>query len=202
MFSPPLGLPPRTRATLTSVFGQPQPRPVEDTPEVRALCAELVPDEAPWVVKVSAPPWANPNDCTENVASVIERHGGSIEYGWQLWETLPGLMIEAEFHAVWKDEDGARLDVTPKAHPSINRIAFLPDPNLVYEGRQIDNIRRPLTDEPLIAALIQAAEDWYEATNRGDLADFHGQLTMTPELQAIMKRRLSIKAQISAKYYS
>jgi hypothetical protein len=181
----------------------PIPRPVADAPEVRALCERLVPGTAPFLIEVDdpPPPGAEPNDCTANIERVIEAHGGGIEYGWQLWETLPGVMIEAEFHAVWIDAAGTRRDVTPKAF-GITRIVFLPDPNLVYEGRQIDNVRVALRDDPLIHQLIEAAEQYYEATNRGELADFHGDLVLTPEMRGLLLRRLELERQIVQKYFA
>lgn len=180
----------------------PIPRAAVDTPEVRDLCEALVPGEIPVILSPDPPPWADPNQCTENVESLIERYGGTVEYGWQLWETLPGALLEAEFHAVWVDKEGRRHDVTPKAIPGITQIVFLPDPNLVYEGRQIDNLRRPLNDDPLIKAFIEAAEEFYEVTNRGELADYHGALTLTPEMQAIRQRQQRLQLLILRKYYS
>ena len=180
----------------------PIPRPVVDRPEVRLLCERLVPRAIPVVLHVDAPPWADPNECTQNVASVIEIYGGSVEYGWQLWETLPGVLLEGEFHAVWVDPKGRRLDVTPKEIAGLACSVFLPDPALVYEGRQIDNVRVPLKDDTLITAFIQAAEDFFEVTNRGELADYHGALVLTPEMKAIAARRQRLEMEILEKYYS
>ena len=179
----------------------PIPRPVVDTPEVRALCERLVAGTIPMLLKVDAPPWAQHNECVGNVESVIEIHGGAVEYGWQLWETLPGVLVEAEFHAVWVDADGRRLDVTPKELPGIKQIVFLPDPALVYDGRQIDNVRMPLKDDTLITEFIQTAERFYEVTNRDGLAAYHGELVLTPEMQMIQKRRGSLELMILDKYY-
>lgn len=178
----------------------PIPRPITDTPAARALCEELVPGAAPGLVEVNPPPWAKTNDCFPTVVRVIEEFGGTMECGWTLWETLPGVMIEAEFHAVWKSDEGHRVDVTPKAF-RVDRIAFLPDPTLVYEGRQIDNVRRPLVDDVLVARLINEAEAYYEATNRGDLADYHGMLKLTPEMKAIRTRMAQLHLKILQKYF-
>ncbi len=179
----------------------PFPRPVVDSSEVRELCGRLVPGEIPVILQVDAPAWAEPNECTSNVARVIESHGGGLEYGWQLWETLPGVMVEAEFHAVWIDDAGRRHDVTPKELPGITEIVFLPDADLVYEGRQIDNVRVPLRDDKLIRGFIRAAEDFYEVTNRGELAAYHGPLRFTPEMQAIAARRQRLELAILNRYY-
>lgn len=183
------------------------PKLPTDTPEVRALCERLVPGAIPVILEVERPPWANVRDCTANVERALDHHGGSIRYGWQLWETIPDVMLEAEFHAVWVDPSGALRDITPKDLP-FEQSVFLPDPELVYEGRQIDNVRVPLRDDQLVRDFIAAAEAYYEATNRGELADKHGDITpyLTPaqkqEIAEIMRRRMQLQLQIAAKYLS
>ena len=121
----------------------PFPKLPSDTLEVRALCARLVPGEIPVVLNVETVPGSEVNDCTANVERIVAGHGGRCQLGWQLWETLPGVMLEAEFHSVWVDPEGDLREVTPKAL-GFKQIVFLPDPKLHYEGRQIDNVRVPL----------------------------------------------------------
>ena len=169
------------------------PRPATDRPEVRSLCEELVPDIAPVELEINAPPTARAGDCTENVAWVIERHGGKMECGWRLWE-IPDVLVEGEFHAIWVSDQGARTDVTP--HSRFNKIIFLPDPSLVYEGRQINNVRRPLSTSPIVRDFISTADRLFEAMNRGDLADAHGEIAVTPEMLRLQQRLASLQAAI------
>lgn len=177
-----------------------------DTPEVKALCERLVPGEVPVILDVERPPWAKLNDCTANVERAIADYGGSVRYGWQLWETMPNVMIEAEFHAVWVDTDGGLRDITPKDFP-FEQSVFLPDPTLAYEGKQIDNVRVALVDDPLIHDFIASAEAYYEATNRGKLATMHGDITphLSPsqrkEIVQIVQRRERLGLQILNKYF-
>ena len=180
----------------------PIPRPASDTPAVRALCSELVPGGVPDVLRIDAPQWAKVDNCTENIKSVIALHGGTAEYGWQLMETIPDVLLEAEFHAVWVDQESSKHEVTPKIVPGWKQVVFLPDPELVYEGHQIDNVRRPLVHDPLVDEFIKAAEDYFEATNRGDLADYHGPLAPSREIQTIQKRQERLHLQILTKYFS
>jgi len=53
----------------------------------------------------------------------VEEQGGAVQHGWALWE-WPRVMVEAEFHAVWRSPDGSRLDVTPR-EDSQQRILFV-----------------------------------------------------------------------------
>jgi hypothetical protein len=178
------------------------PRPVTNTPEVRALCERLVPGGVPAIVLLGEepPPYAAESDCFNIVQRITSDHGGEAVYGWQLWETLPGLMIEAEAHAVWRSSSDVLYDYTPKLFP-YDHIVFLEDPALVYEGRQIDNMRVPLTDDPRVKELIAAAKAYYEATNRGDLADKHGLIVATPEIKAADARRKRAEMAVAEKHF-
>jgi hypothetical protein len=119
----------------------------------------------------------------------------------QLWETLPGVMIEAEFHAVWIDAAGNRRDVTPK-ESGAKHIWFLPDPKLVYDVGRSHNVRVALRGRSPRPRVHRVRRKFYEATNRGALADFHGDLKLTPEMRRLMERRLQLQLQIQQKYYA
>jgi hypothetical protein len=173
-----------------------------DTPQLRALCERLVPGEAPQYVDVDdpPPPWAIVNECFPNVQRAVELHGGEMQIGWQFWEPIPGVLIEAEFHSVWRDPAGGYRDLTPKTNRAA-RILFLPDPVRRYDGRQVDNVRIPLVDDPLVSEFVRMCERWYEVTNEGELADYHGALKLTPEMRQIRVRREQLGMQIATKYF-
>jgi hypothetical protein len=167
---------------------------------MRALCERLVPGEIPEFVHIDVPPWAEANECIDNVGRMVEEYRGEAVNGWRLWEPLPDLMIEAEFHVVWRSSDGSLLDVSPH-FPGFTQSVFLPDPSLNYEGQQIPNERVPLVDDTLIQAFIEALEAEYEAMNRGELADYHGPVKLTPEMKAIQARQQALFAQIAQTHY-
>ena len=96
------------------------------------------------------------NWCFPVVAGKIERDGGSIQHGWIIWE-VPDTFIEAEFHAFWVSPSGEYVDVMPRP-AGFTRILYLPDPKRVWTGEQIDNIRMPLRNHPLIEEFIRLAE--------------------------------------------
>lgn len=180
----------------------PVPKPMVDTPALRALCEMLAPGEIPMRVAVDTPPYAIPRECTQNVDAVIENLGGSSEYGWQLWETLPGVLLEAQFHAVWVGDDGRRFDVTPPELAGVRHTVFLRDPALEYGGQQIDNVRVALVDDPIVLEFIEAAKRFFELTNEGQLAGYHGELTLMPDMKAALARQQSLGLQIVSKYYA
>lgn len=169
--------------------------------EIIALCKKIIPEQKPVYLEIEPAEGSVVNECYENVARVIKQKGGSIQYGWQIWETMPDVMAEAEFHSVWKDVDGHYHDVTPKEMQGITRILFLPDSSKIYSGRQIDNVRIALKDDPLIYDFIKNAESYFEATNRGKLADYHGELVATPEMEKLMRQNAEISLAIIQKFY-
>ncbi len=150
--------------------------PREISPDIKRLCAEIVHEPKPVFLELGPGLEGEVNDCFAVVQRCVERDGGAPCYGWQIWE-WPLVMIEAEFHAVWKDRRGDLHEVTPK-QVLVQNILFLPDPVRTYQGRQINNIRRPLSSESDVAEFIAAAEREFEFINRGDRADQHGALVL------------------------
>jgi hypothetical protein len=64
--------------------------------------------------------------CNVGVAEKIKTDGGTIRFGWCIWE-YPRLFLTAEFHAVWVDPTGKLVDITPKPDGE-TRIVFASDP--------------------------------------------------------------------------
>jgi hypothetical protein len=90
--------------------------------------------------------------------------------GWQIWKTKN--LIEAEAHAVWENPDGDIFDLTPKENGT-TRILFVEDENLIYNGRQIDNVRLNISNNPLVDDLIKVGKDIYRVYNLGDRAHLY-----------------------------
>lgn len=166
--------------------------PLEVSSAINRLCWELVADPKPTFVDNTPTDGAEVNDCFNVVRRHVRDEGGSICYGWEIWE-WPGLMIEAEFHAVWQDESGDLHDLTPKPL-STERILFLADPKRTYEGRQVNNVRRALTEHADVRSFIEATEAEFEFLNRGARAE-QQEIRMTrteaDELAAIQRQKAS-----------
>jgi hypothetical protein len=146
------------------------------TPAIRSLCRELVPDGELRFVTLRPLAGADPGDCFPVVLGQVEREGGVVCHGWRIWE-MPSVFVEAEFHAVWRSPQGELLDVTPVPMNG-DRILFVPDPTRVYEGRQMDNVRRALTDNAAIHDFFRACGDSFELMNRGARAEQHGKIAL------------------------
>ena len=144
---------------------------------VTDLCRQLVPDGRPLAVSLRPVHEAEPNNCFEVVARQVRTAGGKASYGWKLAE-LPYVLIEAQFHAVWRRPDGQLLDITPgPSHGGY--IVFVPDARRVYAGRQVKFVQRALTDHPAVEEYMRACDGEFEFMNRGTRAGQHGQFEFT-----------------------
>jgi hypothetical protein len=96
------------------------------------------------------------DECFPNVEIHIKKNGGSIQHGWIIWEN-PGVIIEGNFHACWKDAFGQLVDITPKRDRE-TQILFLPDSTRIYENKPVDNVRLILTKNPAVLAEFKRQE--------------------------------------------
>lgn len=165
--------------------------PAEVSRELAMLCAILVPDGKPTYVPVRPEQNTPPNECFPLVDAAISQHGGSPILGWSLWE-FPGVFVEAEFHAVWASPSRELIDVTPKNRP-VERVLFLPNKELTYSGRQVNNVRRPVSTDPFVADYLSTFDAEFELLNRGARADQHGVIELTDaeadEYASLQERR-------------
>lgn len=145
-------------------------RPDIDDKEVERLLQIMTSDLELVVLKVQPEKGAMFSDCTEVVRKKVEESGGRIIYGWQIWKS--NFIIEAEFHAVWESPDNVLVVITPKPY-GIHEILFLEDEDLVYEGKQIDNIRLNISNNKLVDHFIETHKAIYRLMNRGDRAYLH-----------------------------
>lgn len=143
--------------------------PDEKDPAVIRLLKN-VGTHTPLYLDVEPDAGAKMNDCFPAVQKKVEQSGGRMVLGWQIWKN-PN-MIEAELHAVWEDPDEELHDITPK-DPGINRIMFVEDENLVYDGKQKDNIRLNITTNPLVDDFIKINEAVFRFQNKGKRADLY-----------------------------
>lgn len=152
------------------------------TPHVAVFCQEVVPGAAAVSVPCAPDQRALQMDCFETVDQRVREEGGSRVLGWAVWE-VPGVLIEAEFHAVWSHPvNGALFDVAQRPMP-FSAITFIADPTRQYEGRQVDNVRKPLTKDPNVRQFIYLMKRRFEILNTGALADQHGEIELPPRLR-------------------
>lgn len=151
--------------------------PTTTTPRIKELCQSLVAGAEPLFVPSAPSAGAAQLDCFITVQNHVDTNGGTVCYGWQIWES-PRTFIEAEFHAVWRKQTGALVDIAAKQVPT-PWILFLPDPQRQYEGKQVNNVRLALRPSAAIQEWFAALDARFEFENRGARALQH-QLVLTP----------------------
>jgi hypothetical protein len=140
--------------------------PSEITPPIRLLCEQVTGSDLPFYVESRTRLGAVFQECFSNVAAEVAASGGSILHGWQIQE-WPGILVQAEFHAVWVSlVEGQYLDVSPQSG-ILQRILFLPDPSRVYDGERVATVYLPLTRDRLARDMITGLRRTYEMQNRG-----------------------------------
>jgi hypothetical protein len=148
--------------------------PVTITPQIMELCQGLVPDVRPMRVSVRPIRGARYLECFGNVQEKIKVSGGGIQHGWVIGE-WPGIIVEAEFHAIWKDANGAYECVTPRV-PRETQILFLPDPVKVYVGIPTPNQRLALRNDGVVQEFIRVATERDEMYCRPDVDPSNAEL--------------------------
>jgi len=135
---------------------------------ILSLCRSICASQEPMYVKHSPESYAQVNECFPAIDRKVQECGGKVHYGWQLWE-WSDVLLEAEFHAVWLSPENELLDVTPKPF-KVEKILFLTDPSMRYEGKQVNNIRVPLSDNPIPRDFIGICDAIFRIQNKGDKA--------------------------------
>ncbi|PSL29024.1 SEC-C domain-containing protein [Chitinophaga ginsengisoli] len=129
--------------------------PIEITGPVQRLIDKIGSEYEHEIVPIKPDPAATPGNCYFNVQDKVAKDGGNLVYGWAVW--LSDFICEGEHHAVWEDEDGNLVDVTPPRVP-IDKLLFIPDDRFAYEGKHIGSIRSSIVDNPLVDHIILLAE--------------------------------------------
>lgn len=170
--------------------------PKEISRPIKRLIEKVAPGAKAIYLPVTPESAAVVNECFPNVQAKIERSGGSMLCGWQVWE-WPHVLVEAEFHAVWQSPAGELVEITPKAQQE-PRILFVPDPRLHYHGLPKDNVRLALRDDQLIRHFIRASELIVQVMNKGERISQYGHISVPAnEIMPLQQAREFLGASIS-----
>ena len=75
--------------------------PTRITSVIRSFCKSIAPDSPPVYVPVRAERGARVRNCFFAVSEKVSRSGGELVHGWAIWH-WPDVMIQAEFHGIWR----------------------------------------------------------------------------------------------------
>lgn len=155
--------------------------------EVQRLLRKLDATHEPDYLNITPEVGAETKDCFIVVQNKVNNDGGRMIMGWQIWKGK--YLIEAECHAVWEDEDKQLHDITPKEF-DVDKILFVEDEKLIYDNKQIDNVRINTTNNSLVDDLILVCEAIYRFDNKGERATLYDLSTVLDEAQIKHKEYL------------
>jgi hypothetical protein len=100
--------------------------------------------------------------CNINCIKKQELDGGTVQFGWVIWQDKVARFTEAEFHAVWVDDNGILHDITPRIDEE-KRIMFFPDhtrkQELFKDTKGIGT--RSFTNHKMQnGAIVEPSRDW------------------------------------------
>jgi hypothetical protein len=180
--------------------------PNQITEYIYEFCKELDNTGQLFFVGVKLETEAECVECSQNVLNKIGRDGGQIQFGWAIWE-LPEIMLEAIYHAIWISPQGEPIDITPRKHVSTDSILFLADSDDKYNYGsgfwRKDNVRKPLSDDPIITEYIEICEEIFkfeEKVSPGPILHLEGKDLECHE--ALEKRKGRLSRQIRTSYVS
>lgn len=154
--------------------------PATISKQISALCQKIDPEYKPFYIEVKPDKNSIPHECFENVNLRVQKQGGSIQYGWVIWE-WPTIYIEAEFHVIWVSPSREFVDITPNDY-GVNKILFLPDRDKTFTGQRVDNVRISLRNDPNIIEFLKTAEQVFSAVEKNDIKAVRTLLSRKKEL--------------------
>ncbi len=103
-------------------------------------------------------PFAKPLECYDNVKYFVTKKKGTQQLGWIIWLDSLKRVIKAEAHSVLRDYNGNLIDVTPQSDDNDKTILFIPDNNLIDDGRMILSRYLALRNTKDVLNFIQLAK--------------------------------------------
>lgn len=139
--------------------------PESITPDILMLCYGLDPTTRPGYVEIRPAPGARINRRFHNAQERVRTRGGTIQYGWRVWE-WPGILLQADFHAVWAHPIGKYIDVTPCEYGE-PRILFHPDSVRQCYDDPPPSVTMSLIDSPTLKQYLDVSEQIAEIKRNG-----------------------------------
>jgi hypothetical protein len=134
------------------------------------------------------------DNCFNEVKEQVRKSGGSQLFGWMIW-IWPYVMTEAVLHSVWQSPKGELVDVTPKQENE-QRILFIPDSNVSYAGKRVDNVRIALWDDPRVHKYIRLSDDYEIAFIKEYGATFVGDYKLKGQLLDLFNAKAHLELEI------
>ena len=158
--------------------------PLEISAKISEFCSTIS-SSKPLYIPVIPEDYSVAGNCYYNVMKKVSYDGGSMQYGWAIWE-WPDVMLEGEFHAVWISPQGNLIDITPNIE---NKILLLPDNSISYDfnlRKKIPNKRKIITSNSTLKHII-------ELIGKREICEIDGNRV---EIRKIDKQLIELKTQL------
>ncbi len=133
--------------------------PASVSPLLEKHCEEVSPGHTPVHIDIEPQPGALIDQCFPNAEAMVEKEGGTVEYGWSVF-VWPRVWHEFQFHAVWRDRNGVLHDPTPRVDGE-KVVLFLPS-NQPYTGETLGTRLFSVSKNPTVETLIQTFEEKFQ----------------------------------------
>ena len=168
--------------------------PSRITADVRRLCRKLGDVEEPVFVEVEPRTDSGLNDCFMDVQRQVAEFGGSVQHGWLIW-LLPGILIEGEFHSVWRRPDASLLDVTFKQDRE-RQILFAPDRVRQFADLRVPTIRHAIGRDPRIKQFMELSERFQRLAGERYRDRFGQAVVLEDDLIALRRRMTALGVEL------
>lgn len=128
-----------------------------NTNDIIRLLNKLGVKEDPVIVPVQPEIYAQLHECYFNVMEKVRRDGGHLHCGWHI-SPYGRFIVEAERHAVWEDDKGNLIDISPsEIHEE--KILFVSDKTDDIDlCMKTDNVRLNITNNKVVDDFISLCE--------------------------------------------
>lgn len=129
--------------------------PIDITAPVQQLIDRIGSAYEHEIIPVQPAAEARAGKSYRNVQNKVAKDGGSLVYGWAIW--TGDFICEGEHYAVWEDNDGNLIDITPP-RVALDKIMFIPDDRFTAEGKYARHYWVNTTNNPLVDHAILLSE--------------------------------------------
>ena len=172
---------------------------VNYTAPIKELLNYLKIENDPFILNITPDNESEELSCFENINRIVQKKGGEIIHGWLLHNV--DYMIEAEFHAIWKDPKGNLIDLTPDQSAFITERLFVIDENRQFDGDRVDNFRLNLTKNPLVDDIIELERAKFWFLEKGDRKEIIGRILLNEQDQSIWDELVNLSESVESLYY-
>lgn len=168
--------------------------PLSVSKELYEITGKVSCKSKPVFIHITPANHATELNCHNNVNAHIQLFGGSIVYWWCIY-VWPRVLVEFEFHSMWKSNNGELHDITQRPDKETDCL-FLQDDDLKYSGLRLPNLLFSLSKDKLVIDYINASNE-YAAIITENQTPYTGEAKVNiKQLQMVSEKNKSIQTRL------